>query len=181
MRYLKSRILCGVLLLMLMVMIESCAGCSHRSRRGRERQRDRTERRERPRDRREGRGHRNQDYEESRMQTEYTEEYLSNVAKGDDYDEMLDCLFAQSEEVKQLKNEYFRGNLADKDAKSKMEEIGERYQPVVDALEKANNDGDLNYNQHKRQMKLISEYINEMRQIAGRLGDDMDVSGFDFL
>lgn len=159
-----------ILLLMLTVMLESCAGCTHRSRRARERHRDRVERHDGSADRLHGRD-RNADRDDTGNR--YSSEHIQTVADGDDYDAMLDCQFGKLNEIKRLKEEYFRGDMPDKEVKDRMQAIEDKYSTVDDALKKAEGEGLLTYNQHKRQMKLMGDYLKEVASVGDRLGSDI--------
>ena len=163
-----------ILSLLIMIMMESCSGCSHRSRRGRERQRERVERREARTERSDSRSSRRSDSQGRRSSSRtYTEEQIASITEGEDYDAMLDCMFAKINELTSLKNEYFRGDMPDKQVKTRMKEIEEKYAPIEQALDKAQEEGELTYNQHKRQMKLIGDYMNVANSVFNRLGDDL--------
>lgn len=153
----------------LAIVIFGNTSCAHRSGHASDRNRSRTERHER-RVRGERGGSRNQDYAQARS---YSEEYLQSVAASDDYDAMLDCMFARIDELKALENEYLGGNMPDKVAKAKGDQIVAKYMPVEKALDKANAAGELTYDQHKRQMELVGEYMQELEQVSQRVGNDL--------
>ncbi len=163
-----------LILLVIMLMSESCSGCSHRNRHARERHRDRIERRDSRNERRDRNNSRESRSQRGGNSKKYSEEQIASIAEGEDYDAMLDCEFAKLNEAKNLKKEYFQGNMPDKEAENRMKEIEEKYAPVVKALEKADNEGLLTYNQHKRQMKLLGDYIKEANSIFNRLGVDIE-------
>lgn len=62
---------------------------------------------------------------------------------------MIDALYACVDECGAVKEEYLDGHMTDKDAKNKIDEITNRYAPVLKSLENADSRGDLNYDQHK--------------------------------
>ena len=166
-----------IILLLLMVMIESCSGCSHHRRRSRERHRERVERRESneySRDR--SRSSRSRSLSNKTSSRNYSEDQIASIAEGEDYDAMLDCQFAKLNELKRLKDEYFRGDMSDKKAEESMKEIEEKFSPVDKALEEAQREGLLTYNQHKRQLKLAGDYIRLVNSIFKRLGYDMSAA-----
>lgn len=172
------RFLGWVLLLLIMVMIESCSGCSHSGRRSRDRHQERVERRESNEDRGVRSGSRRSRSSKSHgfNSRKYSEEDIAAIAEGDDYDAMLDCQFAKLNELKQLKDEYFHGEMSDKKAEERMKEIEDKFAPVDKALDVAQREGSLNYNQHKRQMKLMGDYLKVIKTIASRLGSDISSS-----
>lgn len=131
--------------------VTSCAGCAHRHRKKRERTEYSTK--------------------ESK---ERSSDNISLIAEGTDYDDMIECLYSQLGEIRALRKEYFRGNIPDKEVESRMNEIMEKYRPVSEALEKASGEGALNYNQHKKQMKLARDYMEELNSILNRLGRDLE-------
>ncbi|MDE5791769.1 MAG: hypothetical protein K2H96_11155 [Muribaculaceae bacterium] len=165
------RILTYILIGAFCMGVTSCAGCAHRHRKKRERaEYSAQERRERRSDRvsRSGKGDRDYNY------TALSSDNISQIAAGTDYDEMIECLYSQLGEIRSLRKEYFRGNMSDKEVETRMNEIMEKYRPVSEALEKASGEGALNYNQHKKQMKLLGEYMDELNSIGNKLGSDLD-------
>lgn len=170
------RFLITCALLGLIVMSEGCAGCSHRHRRARERHKERIEIRANydsdDDDGRSRRDRRNRSKERS-VGVRYSAENIQTLAAGEDYDAMLDAMFSKLNELRSLKNEYFRGDMPDKEVESRMKEIEEKYAPVEKALEQAQSDGLLTYNQHKRQMQLIADYMKEVNSVCNRLGFDL--------
>ena len=157
--------------LLMMSVMDGCS-CGRRRDRSRERRHERTERSER---RSESRG----DRRGSSRLTSYTAEEIQEIAESDDYDRMLDCLQSEISAIKAMKNRYFNGELTDKQAEEQAKEIRETYAPVYDAIERAGKDGNLNYKQHKRQLKLFGEYLKLMNSVMNRLGSDFeDAIGF---
>ena len=49
----------------------------------------------------------------------YTEEEIQEIASSDDYDAMIDAMYACVDECGAVKDEYLDGNMPDKEAKSK--------------------------------------------------------------
>ena len=86
---------------------------------------------------------------------------------------MLDCQFQRLNEIKSLKDEYFRGDMSDKEAEEGLKSIEEKFAPIDKALDEAQSEGQLTYNQHKRQMKLMNEYIKVIKTVATRIGSDI--------
>ncbi|MDE5886022.1 MAG: hypothetical protein K2H46_00360 [Muribaculaceae bacterium] len=162
------------LLLLIMVMMQSCSGCSHRSRRIRERHRERVEQRVADEDKVERSGSRRaRSQRNSSSFGNLSEEQITSIAEGEDYDAMLDCQFHKLNEIKQLKDEYFRGDMSDKKAEERMNEIEEKFAPIDKALNEAQSEGLLTYNQHKRQLKLMGDYLKVVKAVATRLGSDI--------
>lgn len=162
-------------MLLIMFMMESCSGCSHRGRRSRDRHRERVEQRESSEDtgeRSDSRRSRSSKSLGVNSRT-YSEEEIAAIAEGDDYDAMLDCEFAKLNELKQLKDEYFQGDMSDRKVEERMKEIEDKFAPVDKALDVAQREGLLTYNQHKRQMKLMGDYLKVIKTIASRLGSDI--------
>ena len=170
MRVLSGRSLGLTLLLTLVLALESCTGCAHRSRRARERHRERVERQQGRRECNYG-SERNSSLKETSRK--YSREDILNIAEGDDYDAMLDCQFSKLNDIKSLKEEYFRGDMPDKVVEERMQEIEEKYAPIDNALTAAQNEGMLTYNQHKRQLKLMGDYIKIVSSVCNRLGADI--------
>ena len=166
-----------IILLLMVVMLESCSGCSHRGRRNRERRRERLELRE-TNDEREDResSMRSMSHREESSSINYSSEKIASIAEGNDYDRMLDCLNAKVNDLRSLKNEYFRGNMPDKDVEARMKEIEAKYAPIEKALNDAQNEGLLTYNQHKRQMNIAGKYLKEAKSVFNRLGSDLSSS-----
>lgn len=164
----RFKILIYVLIGAFCIGVTSCAGCAHRQRKRRERLEHRAESRSEGRAIRKSRSERNKN-----NYPVVSSEEVANIAEGEDYDEMLEVLSSQLQELKDLKSEYFGGDLSDRSAEERMNEIGEKYKPVMDALEKASSEGALTYNQHKRQMKLFAEYIQLINSLGSRIGEDL--------
>ena len=57
----------------------------------------------------------------------YTEETIREIASSEDYDAMIDALYACVDECGAVKEEYLDGHMTDKDAKNKIDEITNRY------------------------------------------------------
>lgn len=125
-------------------------------------------------ERKSDKGHNSDDATQENKIWMLSSEAICQIANGEDYDKMIDCLFNQLEEIKAVKKEYFKGDLPDKEAKIQMSEIANKYNPIHQTLQKASEEGALNYNQHKRQMKLWGEYVDELNSVAAKLGMDMD-------
>lgn len=165
-----TKLLWCLVLIMMLTVFGSCSGCSHRSRRNRERVRERTEKRE---------GSRDRHSEKSRGREKivgdghiWSETEIESLVETNDYDRMLICLEDEIQEHHNLRKKYFNGGMKDKEAEEKMNGIENRYKPVKECLNKAGSEGELNYNQHKRQMKLMGEYIKEVEAVLNRLGSD---------
>lgn len=102
----------------------------------------------------------------------YTQEEIAEAAQGNDYDLMLEELETMVEECAVVKEEYLDGNLPDKTARQRVADIEERYQPVTDAINRADSNGELTYNQHKQLMSLQLNALDHMLDAAGRVMDD---------
>lgn len=102
-----------------------------------------------------------------------SEEYILEVAEGEDYDQMLSLMYDALGEMKSVSKKYFTGNLPDAEAEKMVKEINERYRPVKETLEKADSEGKLNYNQHKKQMKLFAELLKIYEEIINRISNDL--------
>ena len=88
---------------------------------------------------------------------------------------MLKCLDQGIKELKQLKNRYFAGKLKDKEARELADAIKKKYDPVKRSLDEADSEGELNYSQHKKQMKLAGEMFKLYSDIVNHvIGDMMD-------
>lgn len=149
--------------IVLIIVLESCSGCAHRQRK----------RMHRNNIERTAEGAVSEENHLADLMDESPEHRLHEIAESGDYDKMLDCMFEQLNEIKKLKNLYFKGNLSDKDAQNEMDKINKKYQPIVDSIEKASGEGALNYKQHKRQMKLFGEYMKELNSIMNKLEGDL--------
>lgn len=109
------------------------------------------------------------------MKIDMQEDYIQEIAYGEDYEAMLKCLSNGIKELKQVKDLYFAGKLKDKEAREMADAIEEKYKPVKDSLDKANNEGELNYSQHKKQMKLFGEMLKLYNDIFNHVvGDIID-------
>ena len=117
----------------------------------------------------------------------YTEETIREIASSDDYDAMIDALYACVDECGAVKEEYLDGHMTDKDAKNKIAEITNRYAPVLKSLENADSRGDLNYDQHKALMDITKKALNHVLDGVNRamndigiFGDDVEEDSYDF-
>lgn len=117
----------------------------------------------------------------------YTEETIREIASSDDYDAMIDALYACVDECGAVKEEYLDGHMTDKDAKNKIDEITNRYAPVLKSLENADSRGDLNYDQHKALMDItkkalnhVLDGVNRVMNDIGIFGDDVEEDSYDF-
>lgn len=162
----KHWVIMAVMVVIFSLFMESCRGCAHRARRSHDRNSDRTE------------------YRESNSRDEESSDYsaagklsgdrIAEIAGGDDYDEMLECLKDQISEIRNLRKKYFSGNMTDKEAQECMDEIVAKYAPITTRLDKASSEGLLNYKQHKKQMKYAGDLMKEMNEVVNRLGSDLD-------
>lgn len=108
----------------------------------------------------------------------YTQEEITEAAQGNDYDLMLEQLEAMVDECGAVKEEYLEGNLPDKTARQRVADIEERYQPVVEAINRADGDGELTYNQHKQltslQLNALDHLIDAAERVMGDAIDELD-------
>jgi ABC-type cobalt transport system substrate-binding protein len=109
----------------------------------------------------------------------YTEEEIQEIASSDDYDAMIDAMYACVDECGAVKDEYLDGNMPDKEAKSKIDEITDRYAPVLSSLESADSRGDLNYDQHKALIDITKQAMNHVMDGVNKVMDDIGISGDD--
>ena len=109
----------------------------------------------------------------------YTEETIREIASSDDYDAMIDALYACVDECGAVKEEYLDGHMTDKDAKNKIDEITNRYAPVLKSLENADSRGDLNYDQHKALMDITKKALNHVLDGVNRAMNDIGIFGDD--
>ena len=109
----------------------------------------------------------------------YTEETIREIASSDDYDAMIDALYACVDECGAVKEEYLDGHMTDKDAKNKIAEITNRYAPVLKSLENADSRGDLNYDQHKALMDITKKALNHVLDGVNRVMNDIGIFGDD--
>ena len=109
----------------------------------------------------------------------YTEETIREIASSDDYDAMIDALYACVDECGAVKEEYLDGHMTDKEAKNKIDEITNRYAPVLKSLENADSRGDLNYDQHKALMDITKKALNHVLDGVNRVMNDIGIFGDD--
>ncbi len=109
----------------------------------------------------------------------YTEETIREIASSDDYDAMIDALYACVDECGAVKEEYLDGHMTDKEAKNKIDEITNRYAPVLKSLENADSRGDLNYDQHKALMDITKKALNHVLDGVNRAMNDIGIFGDD--
>lgn len=164
----KHLLLLFSVLMIATVGLESCSGRRSRAR-ARERERDRSEQSSSRRDR-----SRNTDTGKGVTIGKNSAEYIQEVAQGEDYDRMLALMQDALGEMKSVSKKYFAGNLSDADAENMVKEITERYDPVREALEKAESEGKLNYNQHKKQMRLLGDFLKTYNAIINRVSNDLE-------
>lgn len=105
----------------------------------------------------------------------YSSEDIKEIAVSNDYDAMIDALNACIDECESVKDEYLNGDLPDKDAENQMKEILNRYNPVVEKLEKADSNGELTYNQHKELADLLSRIFDSTLDGAKKVLDDAGI------
>ena len=117
----------------------------------------------------------------------YTEETIREIASSDDYDAMIDALYACVDECGAVKEEYLDGHMTDKEAKNKIDEITNRYAPVLKSLENADSGGDLNYDQDravrditKKALNHVLDGVNRAMNDIGIFGDDVEEDSSDF-
>ncbi len=72
---------------------------------------------------------------------------------------MMNCLEGEIMELKSVGDIYFSGDMSDKEARDQFESIENKYKPVFDALLQATSDGELNWKQHKKQIKLFNQLV----------------------
>lgn len=105
----------------------------------------------------------------------YSYEDIQQLSQSDDYDGMLDALSTCVDECATVKDKYLDGNLKDKEAQSRIEQIEHRYEPLINALSEAESKGELTYDQHQRQMELTKQAMGEALDGIGRALDDAGV------
>lgn len=141
-------------------------GCSrHRRARSRNRDRDRVEETSR---------HHNDDKDDSYSSSSAldTEERMESLAQTDDYDGMLKALDGAVSRLRSIKKSYFAGKLTDRELQEELQKLQEDYQPIIDKLNKAQDNGDLNYKQHKKQMALVGAFYKEWEEAAAKIIHD---------
>lgn len=121
----------------------------------------------------------NGDDEEDENEDETSSSGIEQLAASDDYDAMIDKLEEAVQECEDVKDEYFNGNLADKVAKRKIETIENKYKAIQDKLNKADEAGELNYNQHKRLTDVCLQLSDVAIDAAGTYMNDLDESVHD--
>lgn len=160
-----NKILSITLLIMLTIELSGCAGCAHRQKRRVSEQRTYRDRELKS----DVKGNRDRDL------PMLSAEKVESLARSNDYDAMIDCLSDELVQIKKLRKDYFRGNMTDKEAEKRMQDIVETYRPIMDAIEQASSNGDLNYNQHKKQIKLLGEYMSEVNSVGKKFSEDIDI------
>lgn len=106
----------------------------------------------------------------------YSSEEIHEVSASDDYDAMIDALNAGVEECAAVKDEYLKGDMADKDAEHKIEEITGRYEPLLDKLADADSKGELTYNQHKALAEITAQAFNHALDGVNKVLNDAGLS-----
>lgn len=92
---------------------------------------------------------------------------------------MIGALDVALGECESVKDEYLEGDMPDKEAKRKLDEIQNRYQPIADQLEKADSKGELNYDQHKELANIMSKAVNQTFDGAKKVLDDVGLNADD--
>lgn len=106
----------------------------------------------------------------------YSSEEIHEVSASGDYDAMIDALNAGVEECAAVKDEYLEGDMADKEAKRRIKEITERYEPILDKLADADAKGELTYNQHKDLVDITAQAFNHALDGVNKVLDDAGLS-----
>lgn len=109
----------------------------------------------------------------------YSEEEIQEIASSDDYDAMIDAMYACVDECGAVKDEYLDGKMADKEAKSRIDEITKRYNPIMTSLQDADSKGELNYDQHKALMDITKKAMEHILYGVNRVMDDIGISNDD--
>ena len=164
------KLLAGLLLLCVCCMAAGCANSGRRNRANRDGGRHKTEQ--------ESQRHRHSEDPDNDYavanDAAVSSDQLAGLSASDDYDGMLDALQGALRRIKSLRNLYFKGGLSDKEFKRRLDEIQDAYAPVLESLQKASSEGNLNYRQHKRQMKLMVEYMKIMAESVSKISGDFE-------
>lgn len=97
---------------------------------------------------------------------------MESLAQTQDYDRMLNELNGAIRRLKGIKKNYFAGKLSDKELQQQLNDLENDYQPIIDRLEKASEEGELNYKQHKKQMALFADWIKEWESAISKIIND---------
>lgn len=97
---------------------------------------------------------------------------MESLAQTQDYDRMLNELNGAIRRLKGIKKNYFAGKLSDKELQQQLEDLQKDYQPILDRLEKADDEGELNYKQHKKQMALFAAWLKEWESAVSKVLND---------
>ncbi len=106
----------------------------------------------------------------------FTKEEIQRLSASNDYDAMLEALTYVIKDCNAVKDEYLDGNLTDKDAGQKIIDIKERYQPIIESLIVAEENGELTYNQHKKVLELFGGIMGIAIDGLGKFLEDMGLS-----
>ena len=101
-----------------------------------------------------------------------TREEMEEIAATDDYDKMLNELKGAIQDLKSIKKKYFAGKLTDNQLREEMDHLENVYQPIIDRLNQANDAGELNYKQHKKQVALFAAWIKEWESALSKVLKD---------
>ena len=167
----KLSLLCLLIIsLIIMVGFDSCKSRRHRIQEKERNESTSYRRSERKTERREKREIENKDYKVNRDLAQ--SDRIQEIAESGDIDAMLKCMENAVAELRQLRKDYFASKLTDREAQERLEEIEQKYQPVMDSLHEAESNGDLRYKDHKKQMKLIAQVFKEFAAAVNTLQND---------
>ena len=171
-RYHKLSLLCSLILssVLMIGFLDSCKSRRHRIQEKERTERTSQRRSERRSDRREKRETENKDYKFNRDLAK--SDRIQEIADSGDIDAMLRCMENAVAELRQLRKDYFASKLTDREAQERLEEIEQKYQPVMDSLHEAESNGELRYKDHKKQMKLIAQVFKEFAAAVNTLQND---------
>lgn len=99
-------------------------------------------------------------------------EEIEDLAQTNDYNKMLKELDSAITHLKRIKKNYFDGKLSDKEFQEELEILKNSYQPILDKLSKANDAGELNYKQHKKQMAIFAAWYKEWESAVSKVLND---------
>lgn len=98
---------------------------------------------------------------------------MEELAATDDYDKMLSELNGAIGRLKTIKKKYFAGKLTDKQLEEELNNLENDYQPIMEKLSHADQSGELNYKQHKKQVALFAAWLKEWESAVSKVLIDM--------
>ncbi len=86
------------------------------------------------------------------------ENSLEKLADSNNYDAIIKALEQGVVDLNNVNKAYRKGNMTQQEFEEHLHEISEMYEPLMEALGKAQEDGQLNFKQQKKVVALIAKF-----------------------